>query len=172
MQDWRGAIGAHHFGRTVEAVELEFDAMGRIGIVTPHPLDEFSIRVEPAEAVAESGLLHRLIRCRAATGHVLVHDAPARETALDGNGAVAMHLHQPLEEPVAEDEDVLAAVEASPKPSNSTEPLREATIAMAAAKAEAHRWKTEFDRWQSNRRSWTACSGEKPSVKDQPGPRR
>ena len=82
-----------------------------IGIVRPHPLHEFSIRVEPAEAVAKSGLLHSLIRCRAATGHVLVHYARPRETALDGNGAVAMRLHQALEEPVAEYKNVLAAVE-------------------------------------------------------------
>lgn len=73
MQDVAWTIAAGHFGRTIEAVELEFDAMETIDIVSPHPLHEFSIRVEPAEAVAKSGVLHRLIRCRAATGHVLVH---------------------------------------------------------------------------------------------------
>src|SRR5262249_9643167 len=111
IQDLAWTIGAGHFGRTIEAVELEFDAMGRIGIVSPHPLDEFSIRVEPAEAVAKSTFLHRLIRCRAATGHVLVRDARPRKTALDGDGAVAMRLHQALKELVAEDENVLSAVE-------------------------------------------------------------
>src|SRR5450759_4276442 len=111
VQDLAWTIAAGHFGRTIEAVELEFDAMGRIGIVSPHPLHEFSIRVEPAEAVAKSGVLHSLIRGRATTGHVLVHYARPRETALDGNGAVAMRLHQALEEPVAEDENVLPAVE-------------------------------------------------------------
>ena len=73
--------------------------------------DEFAIRVEPSEAVAKSGVLHRLIRGRAATGHVLVHYTRPGETALDGYGAVAMRLHQALEEPVAEDENVLPSVE-------------------------------------------------------------
>ena len=101
VQDLAWAIAAHHFGRTIEAVELEFDAMGRSGIVLPHPLHEFSIRVESAEAVAKSGSLHSLIRCRAATGYVLVHYVRPRETALDGNGAVAMRLYQALEEPTS-----------------------------------------------------------------------
>ena len=48
---------------------------------------------------------------RANTDHVVIHYARPRETALDGDGAIAMRLHQALEEPVAEDEDVLATVE-------------------------------------------------------------
>ena len=73
MQDPGRAIAADHFGRTVEAVEMELDAVGWIGIVQSHPLHEFSIRLEPAKAVAKAGLLQRLIRCRATTGHVVVH---------------------------------------------------------------------------------------------------
>ena len=64
--------------------------------------------------MAKSGVLHSLIRCRATAGHVLVHDARPRETALDGNGAVAMRLHQALEEPVEEcfdrDQDMVYTV--------------------------------------------------------------
>ncbi len=61
VQGLAGTIGAHHLGRAVEAVEPEGDAMGRIGVVAPHPLHELPVRVEPAEAVAEPGLLHILI---------------------------------------------------------------------------------------------------------------
>src|SRR3954447_16034853 len=93
VQDMAWTIAAGHFGRTIEAVELEFDAMGRIGIVAPHPLHQFSIGLKPTKAVAKSGVLHSLIRCRAATSYILVHDMCPRETALDGNGAVAMRLH-------------------------------------------------------------------------------
>ena len=75
MKDLSWTIAAVHFSRTIEAKELEFDAMRRIGIVPPHPLHEFSIRVEPAKAVAKSGLLHSFVRCRAATGNVLIHHA-------------------------------------------------------------------------------------------------
>ena len=35
--------------------------MGMIGIVAPHPLDELSIRLWPAETVAESSILYRLV---------------------------------------------------------------------------------------------------------------
>jgi hypothetical protein len=75
MQDLSWTIAAHHFGRTIEAVELEFYAMRRIGVVRLHPLHELSVRIESAEAVAESGLLHGFVRCRAATSHVLIHHA-------------------------------------------------------------------------------------------------
>jgi hypothetical protein len=51
MHNLAWTIAASHFGRTIEAVELEFDSMGRIGIVSPHPLHELAIRVELAEAV-------------------------------------------------------------------------------------------------------------------------
>jgi hypothetical protein len=85
--------------------------MGRIGIVVPHPLHQFAIGLEPTEAVAESGFLYRFIRCRTATGHVLVHGARPRKTALDRNGAVAMRLHQALEKPVTQYEYILPAVE-------------------------------------------------------------
>src|SRR5258708_11785701 len=94
-------ISAHHFSGAIKAVELEFDAMGRIGIERPHPLHEFAIRLEHAKAVAKSAVLDHLIRCRAATGNVLVHDVRPWETALDRESAVAMRLHQALEEPVA-----------------------------------------------------------------------
>jgi hypothetical protein len=79
-----------HFGRTIEAVELEFYAMGRIGIGRPHPLQEFTLGLEPAGAVAESGLLHNFIRRRDATRIVLVHLARPGKTALDCDGAVAI----------------------------------------------------------------------------------
>src|SRR5215471_12428182 len=110
MQDLRWTICACHFCRAIEAVELDFDAMGRISIVFPHPLHEFSIRVEPTETVAKASVLDSLIRFRAVTPHILVHDACPRETALDGNGAIAMLFYQTLEEPIAENEYVLSAV--------------------------------------------------------------
>src|SRR5438270_75296 len=100
MQDMAWTISANHFSGAIKAVELEFDAVRWIGIVTPHPLHEFSIRLKLTEVVAKSAVLHSFIRCRAATGHVLVDDVRPREAALDGNGAVAMGLHQALEEPV------------------------------------------------------------------------
>src|SRR5512135_1871786 len=85
--------------------------MGRIGIVSTHPFHEFSIRVEAAKAVAKSGILHSLIRFRAAACHIFIHDMCPRETALDGNSTVTMRFYQPLEEPIAENEYVLSAVE-------------------------------------------------------------
>lgn len=75
--------------------------MGRIGIVLPHPLHKRSIRVESAKTVTKSSVLHCLIRCRTMTSHILVHDVCPRETALNGNSAIAMRLHQALEEAVA-----------------------------------------------------------------------
>jgi len=110
MQYLAWAITDGHFGWTIEAIELEFDAMGRIGIVLPHPLHKFSICIELAEAVAKPEVLNSLIRCRAATDYVLIHYACPRETALDGDGAVAMRLHQALEKLVAEYKNVFAAV--------------------------------------------------------------
>ena len=101
MQNMAWTIGAGHFSRTIEAVKLEFDAMSWISVVSPHPLHELSIRVELAKAMAKSSILHNLIGCWAATSRVLVHYVRPRETALDGNGAVAMHLYQALEELVA-----------------------------------------------------------------------
>jgi hypothetical protein len=80
VQDLPWTIGAGHLGRAIEAVEPEFDASGRLGIVAPHPLHEFSIGVGPAEAVAEPGISHSLIRCRTATGHVLVYYYPTFRT--------------------------------------------------------------------------------------------
>ena len=111
MQDLAWTVSPGHFGRSVKAVQPEFGAMGRIGVVAPHPLQELSIRVKAAKAVAEAGVLHSLIRCPATTGHVLVRYVRPGETALHGNGAVAMGLHQALEEPVSEQENVLPAVE-------------------------------------------------------------
>jgi hypothetical protein len=111
IQDLAGTVRAGHLGRAVKAVELEWDATGRIGVVLPHPVHQLSIRVQPAKAVAEPGVLYSLVRCGAAAGHVLAHHVRPGETALDGNGAEAMRLHQVPEEPVAEEENVLAAVE-------------------------------------------------------------
>jgi hypothetical protein len=66
-------------------------------------------------------------------GYVLVHDARSGKTALDG--AVAVRLHQALEEPVAEDENVLPAMSASPNPSNSTvSPSGAITVSTTALK--------------------------------------
>jgi hypothetical protein len=61
MQDLAWASGAGRYARHIKAVELEFDALRRIGVVSPHPLDEVAIRVEAAEAVAKSGVLPSLI---------------------------------------------------------------------------------------------------------------
>ena len=44
-------------------------------------------------------------------GYILVHEACSGKTALDGDGAEAVRLHQALEEPVAEYENVLPAME-------------------------------------------------------------
>ena len=102
LEDLPRAADPGRGARNVEAVEPERDRAGGVGVVVAHPLDEFAIRVEPAEAMAKSGVLHSLIRCRAATGDVLIHNPPRREAPLDGEGAVAMCLHQALEQPVAE----------------------------------------------------------------------
>jgi hypothetical protein len=61
--------------------------------------------------LAKSGILHSLVLCRTATGHVVVHQTSPGETAFDGNGAVGMRFHQALEDPVAEYEKFLAPVE-------------------------------------------------------------
>ena len=61
MKNLSWTIATGHFGGTIEAIEPELDAMGRIGIERPHPLHEFSIRVEAAKAMAKSGLLHSFI---------------------------------------------------------------------------------------------------------------
>src|SRR6266700_698921 len=110
MQNVAWTIGVGHFGWTVEAVEAEFDRMGRSGIVAPHPLHEFAIRVELAEAGAKSSLLHCFIRCRAATGHILIYSVRLWEAALDSDGAVAMRLDQVLNELVAQEKNVFAAM--------------------------------------------------------------
>jgi hypothetical protein len=55
MQGLSRTIAASHFRRTIEAVELEFDAMRWTGIEGPHPHHKFSIRVEPAKAMAKPG---------------------------------------------------------------------------------------------------------------------
>jgi len=47
---WAGLSLPDHFGWTIEAAEAEFDAVLWIGIECPHPLHEFSIRVEAAKA--------------------------------------------------------------------------------------------------------------------------
>ncbi len=78
MQDMGRTIATGHFGRTIETVELELDIVGRISIERPHPLYEFSIRVQSAKIVAESGILQGLIRCRTETGHVVVFTRRAR----------------------------------------------------------------------------------------------
>jgi hypothetical protein len=49
-------------------------------------------------------------------GYILVHEACSGKTALDGDGAEAVRLHQALEEPVAEDENVLPAMERFAEP--------------------------------------------------------
>jgi hypothetical protein len=115
MQDLAGAGRAAHPARKIEAVKLEFNHVRRIGVVFPHPFHEFPIRVDPAKAVAESGLPHFVIRCRAAAMDVVIHQAPARETAFDGDGAVAMRFDQPLKELVSQDENILPAVERFPE---------------------------------------------------------
>ena len=61
MQQLARAVGAAHFGGTIEAIELKLDAMRSIGVVLPHPLDELAIRIEPAEAVAEARLCHGVV---------------------------------------------------------------------------------------------------------------
>ena len=55
MQDLSRTIAASHFRRTIESVELEFDAVRWIGIEGPHPLHEFSICIDPAKAMAKPG---------------------------------------------------------------------------------------------------------------------
>src|SRR5262245_16136684 len=95
------AVGAIHFGRTIEAIEPELGALGRSGIVLPHPLHKLAIRLELAEAMAKSTVLHSLIGCRATAGDVLVHNTPAREATFDSDRAIAMRLYQALEQPVA-----------------------------------------------------------------------
>src|SRR5256885_7570420 len=101
LQDLAWAIATSHFGWAIEAVELEFDGVRWIGIVVPHPLHQFSIGVEPTKAVAKAAVLHGLIRCLAATSQILVDEVRPGETALDGNGTVAMRLDQMLKESVA-----------------------------------------------------------------------
>jgi hypothetical protein len=46
----------------------------------PHPFDELSVGLKPAEA----GFLDCFIRCRTATSYVFVDQIRPRETALDG----------------------------------------------------------------------------------------
>ena len=89
--------------------------MRRIGVVTPHPLHEFAIRLKSAKALAKSNVLHSLVGCRAATGNILIHYLRHWETALDRDSAVAMRRNQSLEQPVAEYENVLPTVERLPK---------------------------------------------------------
>lgn len=105
-----GGPGGH-----VKAVKPERDRMRRVRVVTAHPFDQLAIRFEPAKATAKAGILHRVIGCGAMTGDVFIHQTRLGKTALDGNGTEAMRLHQPLEEPIAEEEDFLAAVERFPE---------------------------------------------------------
>ncbi len=61
--------------------------------------------------MTESGVLDGLIRCRAAARLKLIHGVGPRKTTLDGDGAITMCLHQALEGPIAEGEQIIAAVE-------------------------------------------------------------
>jgi len=61
--------------------------------------------------VAEPGMPEVVIRFRAATGNVLVDDVRPRKAALQGDGALTVLFHQPLKEPVSEQENLLAAVQ-------------------------------------------------------------
>jgi hypothetical protein len=76
--------------------------------VLPHPRDEFSIGFEQAHAVTDPvGELWGVV----AAASMLVDEPRLREAAFDGDGPEAVPLDEPLEEPVAELEDLLATVE-------------------------------------------------------------
>jgi len=69
------------------------------------------------------------------TGHVIIHYARPGKTALDCDGAVAMRLYQALEELVAEQKNVLAAVEGFSKAKQLHESSSETmTLSMEASK--------------------------------------
>ena len=85
--------------------------MRGIGVVAAHPFRELTVRFEPTGAVVETGLSYRRICIRAAPGHVVIDRTRQRHTALDGDGAITVLLHQTLEEPVTEQQDLLTAVQ-------------------------------------------------------------
>jgi hypothetical protein len=76
-----------------------------------HPLDKVSIRFELSETVTPSSILYCLVRCWAATKHVVVDDGSLRETAFKGDGTVAMSFYKALEELVTKDEQLFSAMQ-------------------------------------------------------------
>ncbi len=111
MQKLARAVARGHFGWAVEAVKVEFHLIPRIGVVGAHPLDQFAGGFQAAEVVAEAGFLDFVVRRWAAAGDVLLYQMAAGEAAFDGDCRVAMLFDQALEEAVAEEEEIFAAVE-------------------------------------------------------------
>lgn len=76
-----------------------------------HPFDEIAVGFEAPETVAEAGVLDGLVRRRAAAGDKVIDPPAAGPAALDRHGSEAVPLDEALEEPVAQAQNLLAAVE-------------------------------------------------------------